>query len=146
MTPDPMKCLVESKRVLRDGGILSCSSWQENQWMGLMELAKTVRPDMEMFSIPKAWTEKDGVRGELEKAGFKDVDCQQVDVEMKFDSHDGFLEFLLTKMPHMNMMLESFSEEDRVRLRSEMMKKLKEMSPQEPGRLKGTTLVAVGRK
>lgn len=28
MTSDPIKCLKESKRVLRDGGVLACSSWQ----------------------------------------------------------------------------------------------------------------------
>lgn len=52
MTSDPQKCLSESKRVLKDDGVLVCSSWKGSQWIEMMNLLKQVRPDKIMPEVP----------------------------------------------------------------------------------------------
>lgn len=146
MTPDPQKCLSESKRVLKDGGVLTCSSWEGSQWMELMALLPQVRPDKEFPEIPKEWENVDMMKAELEKAGFKNVESQRVPTQMTFEKRDTLIDFMLNKMPHMVMMMKDFTEEQREKLKALMTEKGKEMSPEEPGKFTGTALVAVGRK
>jgi ubiquinone/menaquinone biosynthesis C-methylase UbiE len=100
MTPDPQKCLSESKRVLRDGGVLTCSSWHGSQWIDLMNLLPKIRPDKQLPVIPENWKNAEPMKLELEKAGFKDVESQEVLVEMEIDSLEVFVDFILDKMPH----------------------------------------------
>ena len=146
MTPDPQKCLSESKRVLKEGGVLTCSSWQGSQWMDLMNLLPQVRPDKTMPEMPKAWMNGDLMKAELEKAGFIDVESHQVPTAMRFDTLASLVDFMLTKMPHMVMLTRDFSEEDITKLKDIMVAEGKKMNADEPGTLKGTALVAVGRK
>ncbi|KAI7122025.1 hypothetical protein KC352_g32808, partial [Hortaea werneckii] len=82
MTPDPQKCLSESKRVLREDGVLSLSSWEDNQWMKIMGDVARVRPDKQLPEIPVEWRSDSGVRDELMKAGFRDVETHRVTVHM----------------------------------------------------------------
>ena len=55
MTPDPQKCLSESRRVLKDGGVLTCSSWEGSQWIDLMATVTKIRPDKKSPELPKDW-------------------------------------------------------------------------------------------
>ena len=146
MTPDPQKCLSESKRVLTDGGVLTCSSWQWSQWMDLMSLVPKIRPDKQMPEIPKEWMNVDAVKGELEKAGFRDVESQQVHTTMKFEKMEGLADFMINKLPHMIMLTKDFSDDERAKLKALWMEEGKKMCSDEPGELKGITLVAFGRK
>lgn len=100
MTPDPRKCLSESKRVLKDGGVLACSSWHDSDWMQLMNLLPKIRPDKQMPEIPEGWKNAGPLKAELEKAGFKDVEAHEVHVEMTVDKVDTFVDFMMDKMPH----------------------------------------------
>lgn len=145
MTPDPQKCLLESKRVLRDGGVLACSSWQGSQWMDLMNLAPRVRA-VEMPKVPPEWESAGAMKTELEKAGFQDVKSYQVDTSMSFEKREVFIDFIFSKMPHMVELLKDWSEEDLKRLKLIADEEMQKMSPNEPGKLAGTALVAVGRK
>ena len=146
MTPDPQKCLSESKRVLEDGGVLACSAWEGSQWMDLMAMLPQVRPDKKFPEMPKEWMNVDAIKGELEKAGFNDVESHRVATQMAFEKAESFVEFTLTKMPHMVMLMEDFSQEETAQLKALLTNKIKEMSPSEPGKLSGTALVAVGKK
>lgn len=146
MTPDPQKCLIESKRVLKDGGVLSCSSWHGSQWIDLMNLLPKVRPDAKMPEIPKNWRDTEPVKQELEKAGFRNVDSQEVHVEMTVDSLEVFIDFILTKMPHMVMLVKDFSADEKARLRKLMLDEGRKLCPQDPATFTGTALVAVGSK
>lgn len=146
MTPDPQKCLSESLRVLKDGGVLSCSSWQGSQWMDVMMLLPRIRPDKKNPSMPPEWMEVDKMKGELEKAGFKDVESVQVPTSMGYDRRADFVELCLTKMPPLRASLKDFTEDDMAQLRTLMDEELKKMCPDEPGTLQGVALVATGRK
>ncbi|KAK4507858.1 hypothetical protein PRZ48_001593 [Zasmidium cellare] len=146
MTPDPQKCLSESKRVLATDGVLGCSSWKGSQWLEIMRLVEVIKPERKMMEIPKAWMEKEGIKGELEKAGFTDVESREVEVEMTIEEYEPFLDLMTSKMPHMIAITKDYSEEEMKRLRDMMLAKLKEYSPTLPGKLYGTSLVAFGRK
>ena len=146
MTSDPMKCLNESKRVLMDNGVLACSSWQDTQWMDLMNLFVKVRPDKKAMAIPKAWTEADALKSVLEKAGFKNVECHQVKTKMEFQTVQSSVDFMADKMPHMKMLTEDMSKEEMEEFKALMAEETRKLCPTEPGTLYGTALVAVGRK
>ena len=146
MTPDPQKCLAESKRVLKDGGVLACSSWEGSQWMDLMNLLPQIRPDKKVPELPKEWSSDSAVKAELEKAGFRDVESHRVHTVMKFEKMEDLMEFMITKLPHIVMLVKDFSEDERARLKSLWVEEGRKMCPSEPGELTGTALVAVGRK
>lgn len=146
MTPDPQKCLTESKRVLKDGGVLTCSSWKGSQWMDLMNLLVEVRPDKTMPSVPAAWSEAEKLKDELVTAGFQDVEAFEVDTQMEFERVESFVGFMLDKMPHMVALTKDMAEEEVERTRARMMEECRRMCLSEPGVLRGTALVAVGRK
>ncbi|KAL6717765.1 hypothetical protein ACLMJK_003850 [Lecanora helva] len=145
-TSDPMKCLNESRRILKEDGVLACSSWQNTQWGDLTNLYVKVRPDKKAMAIPKAWTEVDALKGELEKAGFKDVECHQVKTQLQFQKVDGFVDLMADKMPHMKMLTQDMSKEEMEKFKTLMMEETRNLCPTEPGTLHGTSLVAVGRK
>lgn len=145
MTPDPQKCLSESRRVLKEGGVLGLSSWKDSQWVQLMGMIKTVRPDKEPPSIPAEWKDVELLKGELEKAQFKNVEAMEVEVTMSFESHDGLIDMLTSKMPPMLAMLKDFSEAEMRQFKDAMLKQVKEWCPELPGKMYGTALVAVGR-
>ena len=146
MTADPQKCLTESKRVLTDGGVLTCSSWKGSQWLDIMNLLKQVRPDKIVPEIPPGWKEVEPLRAELEKAGFREVESFEVETKMEFERMEPFVDFMLTKMPHMQMLTKDMSEEEMARVKQLMVDEGMKMSPSEPGILTGTALIAVGRK
>ena len=146
MTPDPQKCLSESKRVLKDGGVLVCSSWQGSQWIDLMKLVSRVRSDKKLPEIPKEWQSVDLLQTQLEKAGFKDVEGHRVETKMTFEKLEPLADFMLTKMPHMIMLTEDFSADERAKLKAVFVEEGKKMCSDEPGEFYGVALVAVGRK
>ena len=145
MTPDPQKCLSESRRVLKDGGVLACSSWQTSDWMDMMNLVPKVRPDKVMPEIPKEWSDIDLIRKELEKAGFSDVESHQVAVTMKFNKLQELVD-LCMKLPHMVNLVKDMSGDETSQLKALMFELGKKSEPREPGELHGTALVAVGRR
>ena len=145
MTPDPQKCLSESRRVLQDGGVLSCSSWQGSEWLDLMRLISRIRPDKKLPDLPKEWNDVNSIKGELEKAGFRDVESHQVETTMRFDKVED-LSGILFKLPHMVMMMNDFSEDETTRFKELMMDEARKLALHDPGELKGIALVAVGRK
>lgn len=146
LTSDPMKCLNESKRVLKDNGVLACSSWQDSQWRDLMNLYIKVRPDKKEVQIPKAWSEVDALRTELDKAGFKDVECYPVKTQLEFQTVDSFVNLMADKMPHMQMATADMSKEEIKEFKRLMTEETRKLCPTEPGILYGTALVAIGRK
>lgn len=101
MVPEPAKALSESLRVLKDDGVLSCSSWEGSQWIDLMHLAARIRPDKTMPEMPKDWSNVDLLRGQLEQAGFREVEAHRVETSMAFDTRDKLVDMLLNVMPPM---------------------------------------------
>lgn len=98
MTSDPQKCLSESKRVLAKDGVLGCSSWKGSQWLEVMRLVEEIRPEKKLMEIPKPWMSAEGVKGELEKAGFREADGFEVEVEMTLEEYQPFLDLMTSKV------------------------------------------------
>jgi len=88
MVPDPQKALKESLRVLRPEGVLALSAWEGSEWLDLMNLLPKVRPDKTMPTMPGAWTSTGGIKGEMEKAGFRDVEVHECPVTMAFQDYE----------------------------------------------------------
>ena len=65
-----------------------------------MSLLPTIRPDKQLPEMPENWKHAEPMKLELEKAGFKAVESQEVQVEMSVDNLELFVDFLLDKMPH----------------------------------------------
>lgn len=57
-----------------------------------------------------------------------------------------FVDFMLYKMPHMQMLAKDMSEEEMAEAKSLMLEKGRQMCSSEPGELTGVALVAAGRK
>jgi ubiquinone/menaquinone biosynthesis C-methylase UbiE len=147
LTNDPQKCLTESRRVLKPDGVLTVSSWDgQMQWLQLMRLATKIRPDKEFPSLPEAWTNTSGVRNELEKAGFRDVEAFEVVTSWPFESHETVGDTVLTNTPQMVSLLKDFSEKEREDLRNLAIEECKKMAPTKPYALKGVSIVGIGRK
>ena len=145
MTADPQKCLSESRRVLKDGGVLACSSWQESDWMTMMQLVPQVRPDKKNYEMPKEWMDKDSMKAELEKAGFRDVESYQVTTTMKYEKLESLVE-VFSKVPHVQALTVDFSDEEKSKLKTLMMEEGRKRCSTEPGELSGVSLLAVGVK
>jgi ubiquinone/menaquinone biosynthesis C-methylase UbiE len=147
MTSDPQKCLTESLRVLKAGGVLTASSWDGNmQWLQLMRLASVIRPDKQFPSLPEAWTNTSGVRSEFEKAGFREVDAVEVVTHWHFESYEAMANDVMTKTPQMLALLKDFSDREKEELAALVIQECKKMAPSEPYALKGVSIVAYGRK
>lgn len=146
MTPDPQKCLSESKRVLKAGGVLSLSCWEGSQWLELMMLISEVRPDKQLPKLPEEWSSTAAVASELKKAGFRDVETYRVPVQMRFESQESIVEFFLATMPHIIAICKDMSEDEITKLKEVMVTGARKMCSDAPGQLHGMALVGVGRK
>ncbi len=92
------------------------------------------------------WTNADKLKGELEKAGFRDVQVQQVKTTMTYEKRSSLIELISTKMPHLVPIIKEMSDEEVQRYKDMMDEDMKKMCPDEPGSLEGVALVATGRK
>lgn len=111
-----------------------------------MKLLKEVRPEAQMPSVPEEWASVPALGVEFEKAGFRDVHAEEVDVEMTFDTYNAIIDVMLLKMPIMINLTKDFSEGEMVRLRQLVLEHIQRASPREPGSMHGTALVVIGRK
>ncbi|KAH8703626.1 methyltransferase family protein [Talaromyces proteolyticus] len=91
MIPDPRKGLLEAHRVLKEGGVFACTSWTMTiEWTTFVILAaKRAKPDLD-FDFTKGimleqWTNTEGVKGELEAAGFHSVHSEYVEFDWKLE-------------------------------------------------------------
>ena len=150
MVDDPQKALSESRRILTSeygGGVLSLSSWKDNEWVELMRnsLAET-KPGNKFPEIPEAWKSVDGVKGEMDAAGFKDVDVREVETYMHYEDAKTTCRMLATKMPIVAGLMKQWSKEDVEAYIDNMTKELVGMYGEKNGTMKGTVVVGLGRK
>ncbi|KAB8416351.1 hypothetical protein FH972_024872 [Carpinus fangiana] len=146
MLPDPQKALSETKRVLKEGGVIGLSSWKTSQWIDLMYGVSKESDDAMKATLTTSWSSTEGVVNQLEVAGFRDIQAVEVDTSMPYDSHEEFCNFLLTQLPHMKKITSTWPEEKLRRAEQDTVARMKMMSPKAPGNLSGTAVVAVGRK
>nr|OQO21681.1 hypothetical protein B0A51_10555 [Rachicladosporium sp. CCFEE 5018] len=146
MTPDPRKCLSETLRILKPGGVLGCTSWKGSQWLDAMNVFGEFKPDVTMPKMPEAWASVEGVRRELEVAGFEDVRSEEVTVEMPFEDVGVLTKMLLYEIPMMKVLTNNLSEAEKEELEQMIAASVKKSSAEHPGKLLGVALVGLGRK
>ena len=146
MTPSPQKCLTESLRVLQPGGVLACTAWEASDWLDVMMTLKAVRPDFTMPELPKNWKDAGLLKKELEIAGFRDVESERVPVTMRFETHEGLIDFMADAMPMMTAFTKLMTAEEVKRFKEVAVAKTKEFCAEAPGTLDGWALLAVGQK
>ena len=118
------------------------------QWNQALEAGReTVRPnsDQGKVTIPAEWRDESLLKLEWEKAGFKDVTTESVEMEMKFASYEKQID-ILAGMPHVRGLLEDLNAGEKQQWKGAVIAKMREYAPQEPGVLMGSVLVTVGRK
>lgn len=149
MVPNADVALKEIHRVLTDqngGGVLALSSWEGSEWIDLMALLSTVRPDKQVPKMPKEWSTIEGIRGQLETAGFRNVDVHPSETFWPFDNYDETAQYLLTQFPIMRTLTAGMTKAELEEVQKLMVEDLKAKHPSLPSRMTGTALIGVGRK
>ncbi|KFY58723.1 hypothetical protein V497_04699 [Pseudogymnoascus sp. VKM F-4516 (FW-969)] len=151
MVPEPRTALKEIRRVLTDengGGVFSMSTWleEDREWFHIVTLANRFRPEIPAMKIPPQWLKIDGVRSELEGAGFRDVDVYPVKSYLPFESYEQLADFMINSFPKMDKLTADFTKEELAELRRQIIDYAKSRHPTAPSKLEGTAIVAVCRK
>ncbi|KAJ8103402.1 S-adenosyl-L-methionine-dependent methyltransferase [Lipomyces tetrasporus] len=149
MVPQARVALSEIRRVLNHqngGGVFALSSWQGSEWIDLMSFVKKVRPDKVVPQLGPMWHTVEGIRGELEVAGFREVQVYSVETYMPFEDHDEIARYILTEFPGMKRLTSDMTRQELERTRDLMVEDIKFRHPTAPSRLVGTALVGIGRK
>jgi SAM-dependent methyltransferase len=147
--PEADRALKEILRVLTDqngGGVFAMSSWQGSEWAELMSFPSKVRPEKPVMNLPPKWSTVEGLRAELEVAGFRDVDVHTIETHMPFDDPEEISRFILTQFPLMTQATADMTSEELEKVLELMVEFIKSKHPSSPGHLDGTAIVAVGRK
>ncbi|KAK2809538.1 hypothetical protein FQN50_003806 [Emmonsiellopsis sp. PD_5] len=148
--PDPAKGLNEAHRVLEHSGIVGLTSILSAEWMDLFSAINEIRPDLpptpKVKTIAPTWCEAQQVRGHLEKAGFRDVSVHEFPVVWKFDTYDKARADLFDALPFVGTWFEKMTEEEIEKTKDRAVERMKEMYPTEPNALRGTAVLAIGRK
>ncbi|KAH8819907.1 S-adenosyl-L-methionine-dependent methyltransferase [Xylogone sp. PMI_703] len=140
LTVDPQKCLAECRRILQPKGALAVSAWEGNDWVEMMKVLLTIKPELK-DAVSAKWTDALAIKTDLEKAGFQEVEVQRVPVQVAFESHNLFVDTLLTYQPRMVALLRDFSDEQKTTAKELLIDAMKGYCPEEPGTLNGTVLV-----
>jgi hypothetical protein len=111
-----------------------------------MKPLQKIDPNIKPPSTRADWASATELKARLEEAGFREIEVHEVVAEVNFQSHSTFVDILLTKMPHLVALTREFSEERAEHLRNLMIEETRKFSPTQPGVLKGTALIALGRK
>ncbi|ELR05987.1 hypothetical protein GMDG_01948 [Pseudogymnoascus destructans 20631-21] len=132
MVPQPRTALKEIRRVLtaeNGGDAFSMSSWLEldSEWYHIMTLTNQFRPERPSVKMPQEWLTIDGIRGDLEGAGFRDVDVYPLKTYLPFEGYEQLAEELKE-------------------LRRQIIEYVKSRHPTVPSKLEGTAIIAVCRK
>lgn len=146
MLPNPRAGLKEAHRVLKDGGALCLTAWSKVEWMDLLQTAAwKVNPNAPSgFDVKKlgAWTSIEGVKGEFEACGFKDVKTEYVPADMPMKDPKMFVNgFIKSQNPGTKMVVGLFSPEDLEKVCEEFLKLVEGKE-----KLEGILIVASGKK
>ena len=149
MIPNADIAMKEVLPVLTDqkgGAVLDLSSWQGNEWLELMSFRSKVGPEKPEMKMPVAWSTIEGVREQLEKAGFRDIDARTTESVMPFDDYDEIARYILTQFSIMNNMTAAMTTEEMGKVRDLMVQDIKAKHLFVLGRLRGTAIIGKSRK
>lgn len=143
---DHRKGMAEALRVLERGGVLAFTSMAQSTWTEMMGKVTEVRPEKKVPGPGSIWKSEDGVKGELEAAGFKNVQAYSASIYMPFEDYVEIVDYLMSTLPFMPMLTKDMTAEEISRLRDLMIQQVREEYPTLPGKLPGLAIVGVGRK
>ncbi|CAI6334450.1 unnamed protein product [Periconia digitata] len=147
MLANPQCALQESRRVLRDHGILALSSFRQVEWMDFIENhLGLVKPGTTLGSIPLSWASTNSTIQELEDAGFKNVSAEEVQVWYEFDDAELMTRFNMTNIPSVKAATAGMTDDEVEKAVQLMILELGRRFPDGKGRLGGIALVAFGTK
>lgn len=133
--PDPQKGADHIYRTLKPGGVAMVTSWKERRIMETTnEARKTIRPDLKILDSPWAelWSKEETLRNVLVKAGFK-----AENVKISERRTDAVVEpFLMDPgliARAYPAATEGWTEDERARLGTEMLRIAKERDPEGGG-------------
>jgi len=121
---DPARALVETRRVLRDGGRLSLSVWgaaERNPWASLpakalMEHTGAPPPNPKDPGI-FAMADPERVRSLVQDAGFAQPRLDEVEVRWRFEDFDAYWRYVMELAGGIAMVLQAMPETDREAVR-----------------------------
>ena len=128
------------------GGVLATSCWPHSDWQDLMKLLVRVVPDKPAYEVPREWQTVDGVRRELEEAGFREVKVDQTTVYVDYDNPAEVYHWLTTSIPYLIRHTADLGLVHLEDLKHAMFRHLTRLYGSGGGRMVGTTIVASGRK
>jgi SAM-dependent methyltransferase len=149
LLPQPRKAMEAARRVLtpnNGGGVFAMSAMIDAEWTRAVGFVKAVRPDKNLPMPNACWRSKEGLRGELEACGFRNVQVFEAPTYMPFEDHEEIVKYLVSSLPPMRMLTADMSKEEIQKVVNLTTGWLKKKYPTTPARMVGTALIAVGRK
>ncbi|KAK5637482.1 hypothetical protein RRF57_013197 [Xylaria bambusicola] len=147
MVERPRDVLLETHRVLCDGGLFGMTSFRSAQWMDLIEEAlNAIKPGSNLPPVPAAWASTESIMRQLEDAGFQDVTAEQVKTYYEFEDPEAMTRFNVANIPSVKMVTADFSADEIEKAIQWMLKWLDERFPSGKGKLEGIAIIATGRK
>jgi ubiquinone/menaquinone biosynthesis C-methylase UbiE len=146
LLPDPQKALRETKRALCSGGVIACTSGQSSQHIDALNKAVgDIEPGTNFNLLSGPWTSEEGVKEELARAGFVEIETHLVESSIRYETHQQFAKMLL-QMPVMKNVKDALSENGNARLHDSVVEQLRLINSVEPSNFYGVTVLALARK
>lgn len=146
LLPAPGAALRTTFRVLKPRGVLALTSGKSSQHIEmLISAVESIKPGTNLHLFKEPWCSEDGVRGELEAAGFTEVETYLSESSLTYTDPGDFTEMLLS-MPVMKDVIEAWSGDEKERLRKRLVTDLNRRTDEENGMLKGSSIIALARK
>ncbi|EED13564.1 hypothetical protein TSTA_098210 [Talaromyces stipitatus ATCC 10500] len=145
MLPDHKKGLSEAHRVLSDDGVFACTSWAKVGWMEFLTQAacKASKKTAPSVALPTIWKTTEGIKGEMEAAGFRGVHTEYVEALWHIpEPKKAVVAFTRSSNPGTEMIIKGLSEEELAVCRDEWVKLVEENG----NVCKGIAVLGLGRK
>ncbi|CEP64975.1 class I SAM-dependent methyltransferase LALA0_S15e01596g [Lachancea lanzarotensis] len=137
----------EAYRILQPGGVIGFTSFRENQWMQLLNVATKIDPTLKPKPLPANWASADWIRAQLESANFTDVKVEPKKIYLQVDDAVDFAKFIVRSgIQAMSGIFESLTEEEKDRAVQLIADEIAEKYPGSPARIPGVLLVSSARK
>jgi SAM-dependent methyltransferase len=131
LMPAPAAALAETRRVLRRGGRLVCSVFagpEQNPWVALPSRVLQERGHMPPPEAGApgilALADRDRLRTLFDDAGFASPTIEEVEFVWSFDNADDYWDFLTGAAGAIAMVVDRLDEDERVRVREQLVARL----------------------